>query len=118
MKKYLALFCCLITGCSCICPTEPVRVISNEKDTKIYYNGEYIGTDSTFAILRNKNIDKSYLAGEKKGCAAKIIQPDYSFDLSTLWILDLRNLVRLLSWDVYKIDDSRNLYNVTPKCGQ
>lgn len=116
MKNFFLASLLLLAGCSCICPAEPVRVISNEKGTDIYYNEEYLGSDSTYALLRNKNVRESTLSGEKKGCTTQTLPVEYGFDLSVLNVFDLRNVIRLLTWDVYIVDDSKNMYNVTPKC--
>lgn len=118
MKKILILvFTAALAGCSCICPSgSPVRVISNEKNTNIYYNGEYLGADSTLVAIRNKHIENAIISGEKKGCKTTEIKPEYVFDIGVLWILDLRNIVRLFDWDVYRLSDPRDIYNVTPKC--
>lgn len=111
-----SVLCIALSGCSCICPTNPVRIVSNEKNTNIYYNGEFIGSDSTFAILKNYNVEKSTVSGEKKGCTTTTLPVSYGFDMSVLNIVDLRNVVRLLTWDVYIVDKSKDLYNVTPRC--
>ena len=118
MKKFLttASLVLLLAGCSCICPTNPVQVISNEKNTNIYYNGEYIGADSTYAIFKNKDVETATIRGEKKGCEKTVLPVQYNFDMSVLNIVDLRNIVRLLTWDVYTVDKSKILYNVTPRC--
>lgn len=116
MKKLIIISILFLSGCSCICPSAPTRVVSNEKGTNIYYNEEFIGSDSTYAILRNKNANKSTLTGEKKGCTTKIIPVEYHFDLGALNIFDLRNWVRILTWNVYEVDRDKDLYNVTPNC--
>lgn len=118
MRKLLTICAgvVVLAGCSCICPTNPAQIISNEKNTNIYYNGEYIGADSTYAILKNTGVEKATIRGEKKGCETTVLPVSYNFDMSTLNILDLRNIVRLLTWDVYTVDKSKNIYNVTPRC--
>jgi len=117
MKIKIAMACVLfLTGCSCLCPTAPVRVISNEKNTNIYYNDEFVGSDSTYVILRNRDIDKAKITGEKKGCRTTSLSPEYLFDWQVINILDIRNIARILTWQVYKVDYSRDLYNITPRC--
>lgn len=116
MKKLLLTSLLLLSGCSCICPNTPVRAISNEKNTNIFYNQEYIGADSTYVLLRNKGIDKAKLVGEKKGCQTTVLPVEYRFNWGVLNIVDLRNIGRLLTWDVYEADPSKDLYNLTPKC--
>lgn len=111
-----AFLCSFLSGCSCICPTNPVRIISNEKNTNIYYNGEFIGSDSTFAALKNKNVDKSIISGEKRGCTTTTLPVSYVFDMGVFNVVDPRNIVRLLTWDVYIVDKDKDLYNVTPRC--
>lgn len=116
MKKTILAAVLLLCGCSCLCPNTPARVISNEKGTNIYYNNEFIGSDSTYAVLRNKNADNSFLQGQKKGCTPKTLAVEYRFDLGVFNLFDLRNWVRLLTWDVYIVDGNKDLYNVTPDC--
>lgn len=117
MKKiFIACFCAFLGACTCICPSQPVRVISNEKHTDIYYNNELLGSDSTYAILQNKGVEKATLSGEKRGCETTKLPVQHNFDYGVLNIFDVRNIVRLISWDVYEVDTSKDLYNVTPKC--
>ncbi len=116
MKKIFIASLLFLSGCSCICPNIPVRAISNEKNTNIYYNNEYVGADSTYVILRNKNIDKAQLTGEKKGCQTTTLPVEYRFDWSVVNIIDLRNIARILTWDVYEAEPGKDLYNLTPKC--
>lgn len=116
MKKIFLATVLFLTGCSCICPTTPVRVISNERDTSIYYNNEYIGADSTYVVLRSKDIKRATIRGEKKGCQTQILKPMYRFDWSVINIIDFRNIARLLTWDVYEAEPTKDMYNVTPKC--
>ena len=116
MKKILLATVLILSGCSCICPVQPVHVMSNEKNTNIYYNNEFIGADNTYAVLRNKNVEKSYFKGEKKGCETQVINIEHHFDFGVLNIFDLRNVFRLLAWDVYRVDRDKKIYNVTPRC--
>lgn len=116
MKKILLLCLLFLSGCSCICPAYPVRVTSSEKGTNIYYDEEFIGSDSSYIVLRNKGIDKAKITGEKKGCKTTTLSPLYKFDWGVLNIIDLRNIARLLTGNVYIADTTKDLYNVTPRC--
>lgn len=99
-----------------MCPGQPIYVNSNENDTKLYLNDEYIGTNTTVAFVQNKKSGESYFKGSKYGCNDKSIQVEHNFDWSVFYVLDLRNVARLVTWNVYEVDYEKDRYNVTPIC--
>ena len=117
MKKIFIVIAILaLGGCSCVCPRQPIRVVSNESNTKIYLNDEYQGTDSTHVFIPNKGVSTALLKGDKKGCHIQEMPVEHLFDYGVLNILDFRNIGRIFTGNVYVVDESKNFYNITPRC--
>lgn len=118
MKKIL-VFMSILALCGCTAhtyPQRPIKAFSNEKNTNIFLNEEYQGNENADLRILNKESKETFVYGKKKGCKDSKIKIAYKFDMGVFWILDLNNIPRLLTWDVYKVDEDKDLYNVTPIC--
>ena len=112
----LIFLCFFITGCAYKYPQKPIRAISNIENTKIYLNDEYAGTDYTTLYILNSKSSQSFVEGRKKGCENKNIQIEYEFDFGVLNLFNPKNVIRLLTWDVFIVNEKKDMYNVTPTC--
>ena len=118
MKKFLILMS-FFALCGCTAHTYPERTIkafSNEKNTNIFLNDEYQGNEIANLRILNKESKTAYVYGKKKGCQDSKIKIAYKFDMGVFWILDLNNIPRLFTLDVWKVDEEKDLYNITPIC--
>lgn len=118
MKKIVALSSILLLA-SCTAhnyPEKSIYAVSNEKNTSIYLNEEYQGSETASLRIMNKESKDAYVYGKKKGCQASKLKIAYKFDMGVFWLLDLNNIPRLLTWNVWKVDEDKSLYNVTPMC--
>lgn len=118
MNKIFALPAFLLL-CGCTAhnyPQTKIHAFSNEKNTNIFLNDEYQGSENADLMILNKESKTAYVYGKKKNCKDSKLKIAYKFDMGVFWILDLNNIPRLLTWDVWKVDDAKNLYNVTPIC--
>ncbi len=117
MKKIL-VFVSILALCGCVnrYPDKQIIAMSNEKNTDIWLNEEYQGSEYTQLRILNSQAKNSYVVGKKKGCPAKKIKIEYLFDWDVIWIVNPKQLWRLLTWDVWKVDEDKDLYNVTPEC--
>lgn len=118
MKK-LYIFCALafLTGCTAhTYPEKTIIAVSNEKNTNIYLNEEYQGSEQANLRIMNKESKNAFVYGKKKGCQTSKLKIAYKFDMGVFWLLDLNNIPRLLTWNVWEVDEDKSLYNVTPDC--
>lgn len=118
MKKISIIFlCAALCGCTAhTYPERPIKAFSNEKNTNIFLNDEYQGNEIANLKILNKESKESYVYGKKKGCKDAKLKIAYKFDIGVLWILDLNNIPRLFTLDVWKVDEDKDVYNVTPMC--
>lgn len=118
MKKFVVLCSILLlTGCTAHnYPERSIYAVSNEKNTNIYLNEEYQGNENANLRILNKESKDSYVYGVKKGCKTSKLKIAYKFDMGVFWIVDLNNIPRLLTWNVWVVDEDKTLYNVTPIC--
>lgn len=118
MNKIFALPALLLL-CGCTAhnyPRTQLNAVSNEKNTNIYVNNEYQGSENAVLHILNRDSKDGYVYGKKKNCEDAKIKIPYKFDMGVLWILDLNNIQRLLRGDVWVVDEAKTLYNVTPRC--
>ena len=95
-----------------------VTLLSTEKNTNIYINEELVGVQYTQTKLPYRNIRNTVIEGRKKGCKTTTVKPDYEFDSPML--LNPTNILyvpeKYFSWDWWKPNPDKTLYNVTPVC--
>lgn len=87
MKKIFILFALVfLSGCASMFSgtKETILVRSEEKDSNIYLNNEYIGRDSAIAIISKKKLKNSTIRVEKKGCEPTNKKIETKFDATTL----------------------------------
>ena len=79
-----AILASLSTGCASIFngSTQVVNIRSNDADTKLYVNEQYMGKESTVYTFKKK--ENYVIRAEKDGCKANIVTPEKSFDPTTL----------------------------------
>lgn len=72
-------------GCASIFQgtSENIIVRSEERDTKLYINDEYIGTDSGVATVSKKKLKNSFIRASKQGCKDTIRHIDTSIDATS-----------------------------------
>lgn len=117
MQKFLILTTILaLGGCANRYPDKPITAMSNEKNTDIWLDEEYQGSEYTQLRILNSKAKDAYVYGKKKGCETKKLKIEYTFDYSVLWLISPSQIYRFLTWDVWKVDEDKNLYNVTPEC--
>ncbi len=60
----------LLTACASMFSgtKEHILIRSEEKDSKIYLNDEYLGTDNAIAVISKKSLPDSVIRVSKKGC--------------------------------------------------
>ena len=122
MKKiYILAAVLLLTGCATgkNDPETLTTLLSYEKYTDLYVNGELAGINHTQVALPHKGIKETTLEGRKKGCKTTIIKPDYEFDapmfLNPLNILYVPE--KYFAFDFWR-PANKDLYNLTPVCEQ
>lgn len=119
MKKLLLSFCGVLalTGCTAHrYPQTQIVALSHEKNTNIFLNEEYQGSERANLMILNKESKDSYVYGRKKGCEDSKLKIAYKFDMGIFWIIDLNNIPRLLTGDFWIVDEDKTVYNVTPIC--
>ena len=119
MKK-LFILASFLTLCGCVnkYPEQPILAISNEKNTEIWLDEEYQGSDQTNLLILNSKAKDAYVYGKKKGCPVKKIKIEYNFDITVFWIINPYQLLRLVTLDVWKVNQNKYFYNVTPECSK
>lgn len=70
MKKILILAVFLVAGCASMFSgtKETILVNSTEKDSKIYFNEEYIGNTAASVTISKKKLNDSVIRVSKAGC--------------------------------------------------
>lgn len=120
MKKIYILIAVLLIG-GCANDKDSARnvatLISYEKYTDLYMNGELQGINHTQAKLPYKGIRETTLEGRKKGCQSVFLKPEYEFD--TPMLLNPLNLLyvpeKYFAWDWWR-PSNKDIYNLTPIC--
>lgn len=123
MKKILFLVVFLATGCASMFSgtKETILVNSTEKDSKIYFNDEYIGNTAASVTVSKKKLNDSYIRVSKSGCddtlrhietkfnSLSILDFFIDFGIVTFFVIDwgLNGAIR---------EASQTSYIVAPNC--
>ena len=118
-KFYILITVLMLAGCATgkNDPKTLVTLLSYEKYTDLYVNGELAGINHTQTMLPYKGIKETTLEGRKKGCQSVTLKPEYEFD--SPMILNPLNLLyvpeKYFALDFWR-PAKKNIYNLTPIC--
>ena len=86
MKKIFILFSILtLSACASMFSgtNENFIIRSEDDDTKLYFNSEYIGKGTGHITVSKKNIKNAIIRAEKKGCTPAIKRVETKIDPTT-----------------------------------
>lgn len=115
-KLFFAAALLMLSGCATVfAPSKDVITVnSDDKDTKIFADGNFIGTGTAqYTIPRGKS---AMLTAEKKGCASQVMQTEKSLVGITF--------LNILFWPGFIVDAATGaiqktdptIYKVRPNC--